>query len=92
MSTLISIFDARSWFRVMHTRSPSLLGVSLDRNLAHTLFIAEKLRSTEAVFVESSAMADDLVRCMGMVISRGMPVFRVLVCLYFYLIIIYNGN
>ena len=27
------------------------------------------------LLIESSAMADDLVRCMGMVISRGMPVF-----------------
>ena len=51
MSMLISIFDARSWFRVMHTKSPSLLGVSLDRNLVHTLFIAEKLHSMEAVLL-----------------------------------------
>ena len=47
----MSIFDTRSWFKVMYTRSPSLLGVSLDRNLVHTLFIAEKFRFTEAVLV-----------------------------------------
>ena len=49
--SLISIFDTRSWFRVVHARSPSLLGVSLYCNLVHTLLIAEKLRSTEAVLV-----------------------------------------
>ena len=34
------------------------------------------LRSEIMLLIESSAMADDLVRCMGMVISRGMPSFQ----------------
>ncbi len=47
----MSIAGTRSWFRVMHRRSPSLLGVSFDRNLEQTLFSAEKLLSTVAVLV-----------------------------------------
>ena len=51
MSTPMSSCGTRSLFRVMQRRSSSLLGVSLDRNLEQTLFIAEKQRSTVAVLV-----------------------------------------